>query len=110
MNLVNGIVFQGEHCNTGAQDTELDKLKEQVNIFKNDVANSFMPWILDVPKNSEFDEYNKTIPKLASKVETIKAVSSIHFLEITVNLTLFSFLFHHSRTTHSLVFESISDL
>jgi len=110
MNLANGIVFQGEHCNTGAQDTELDKLKEQVNIFKNDVANSFMPWILDVSQNSEFDEYNKAIPKLASKVEKMKAVSSIHFLEITVNLPLFSFLFHHSRTTHSIVFESISDL
>lgn len=107
---MNGIVFQGKHCNTGAQNTELDKLKEQVNIFKNDVANSLMPWILDVPQNSEFDEYNKVIPKLASKVEKMKVVSSIHFLEITVNLPLFSFLFHHSRTTHSIVFESISDL
>jgi len=98
---VNGVVLQGEHCSTGAQDTELDKLKEQVNIFKNDVATSFMPWILDVPQNSEFDEYNKAIPELASKVEKMKAVSNIHFLEPTVNLPLFSFLFHHSRTTHS---------
>lgn len=93
--------YEGEHCNTGAQDTELDKLKEQVNIFKNDVANSFMPWILDVPKNSEFDEYNKAIPKLASKVETIKAIcedtgkivtaletlSNIKFKEPSVDVT-----------------------
>ena len=92
INLVNGIVFQGEQCNTGAQDTELDKLKEQVNIFKNDVANSFMPWILDVPQNSEFDEYNKAIPELASKVEKMQAVSNIHFLEPTVNLPLFPFV------------------
>jgi hypothetical protein len=92
---------EGEHCNTGAQDTELDKLKEQVNIFKNDVANSFMPWILDVSQNSEFDEYNKAIPKLASKVEKMKAIcedagkivtaletlSNIKFKEPSVDVT-----------------------
>jgi len=100
---VNGIVFQGDHCNTGADDTELDKLKEQVNIFKNDVANFLMPWILDVPQNSEFDEYKKAIPELASKVEKTKAVSSIHFLEPTVSLPLLSHPFHHSRTTHSIL-------
>lgn len=84
---MNGVVFQKEHCNTGAQDKELDKLKEQVHIFKNDVANSFMPWILDVPQNSEFDDYNKAIPELASKVEKMKVVRKIYFLEPTVNLS-----------------------
>lgn len=107
---MNGIVFQGEHRNTGAQDTEIDKLKEQVNIFRNDVASSFMPWILDVPQNSEFDGYDKAIPELASKVEKMQAVSNIYFLEPTVKLPLFSFLFHQSRTTHSLVSESVSVL
>lgn len=63
-----------EHSNTGPPDTALDKLKQQVNIFKNDVANSFMPWILDVPRNSELDEYNKVIPELASKVQKMKAI------------------------------------
>jgi hypothetical protein len=64
----------------------LDKLKEQVTIFKNDMASSFMPWILDVPKNSEFDEYNRAIPELATKVEKMQAVSNIHFLEPTISL------------------------
>ena len=77
-NLVNGIVFQGEHYNTGTQDTEIDKLKQQVNIFKNDVAIPFMPWISDVPQNSEVDDYNKAIPELASKVEKMKAVRNTH--------------------------------
>ena len=64
---MNGIVFQGEHCNTGAQDTEIDKLKEQRNIFKNDMASSFMPWILDVPENSEFDSTIKRYQNLPAK-------------------------------------------
>jgi hypothetical protein len=98
---MNRIVFQGEHC-TGAQDTELDKLKEQVNVFKNNTAISLMPWILDVPRNSEFDEYNKVVPELASIVEKVKAVSNIHFLEPTVNLPFFLSLFHYSSTTHSI--------
>jgi hypothetical protein len=98
---VNGIVLQEEHSNTGPPDTALDKLKQQVNIFKNDVANSFMPWILDVPRNSELDEYNKVIPELASKVQKMKAVRNIHFLQPTVNLSVL-LLFHHSSTTFSI--------
>ena len=90
---MNGIVFQGEHCNTGAQDTEIDKLKEQRNIFKNDMASSFMPWILDVPENSEFDEYNKAIPELAGKVEKMQAICEdagkiVTALEILSNIKL----------------------
>jgi hypothetical protein len=46
-----------------------------------------MPWILDVPQNSEFDDYNKAIPELASKVEKMKVVRKIYFLEPTVNLS-----------------------
>ena len=58
---------EGEHCNTGAQDTEIDKLKEQLKIFKNDMASSFMPWILDVPENSEFDSTIKRYQNLPAK-------------------------------------------
>lgn len=66
------------------------------------MAIPFMPWISDVPQNSEVDDYNKAIPELASKVEKMKAVRNTHFLELTVNLTLFLFLFHHSSTACSI--------
>ncbi|XP_021924060.1 uncharacterized protein LOC110831893 isoform X3 [Zootermopsis nevadensis] len=64
-----------EFCNTGIQDTEdLDKLKHQVDIFRNDMATFLMPWILDTPKNLELDEYDSLIPELANKVDKVKGI------------------------------------
>jgi hypothetical protein len=85
--LTYAFVFQEEHCSTEAQDTELNKLKQQVNVFKNEMVNSFRPWISDVPQNSELDKYNKLVSELASKVEKINAVSNIHFLKPPINLS-----------------------
>lgn len=71
--------FQEEFCNTGNQDTgELDKLKHQVDIFKNDMATFLMPWILDTPRNSELDEYDKLVPELANKAEKMRGVRNIY--------------------------------
>jgi hypothetical protein len=35
------------------------------------------------------EEYNKVIPELASKVEKMKAVRNVYFVEPTVNLSVF---------------------
>jgi hypothetical protein len=81
MNLIVYCVFQEEFCNTGSQDTEdLDKLKHQVDIFKNDMATFLMPWVLGTHQNSKLDEYDKLIPELANKVEKMRGVRNIYFL------------------------------
>lgn len=80
-NKLDYFVSQEEFCNTGIQDTEdLDKLKHQVDIFRNDMATFLMPWILDTPKNLELDEYDSLIPELANKVDKVKGVRNIYAL------------------------------